>query len=134
MASFIYARCLHLGKGIKKDTEKAQYYYKRVSSEQQINEISTKFHFLTFSELFIRSRSVPINAELCNTSEDLRNSNCKEKKNKKQTNQNQRRRVTIHLKCKEPYEKSMRACKQPYRKIFFSFLFSLILELYKIAA
>jgi len=29
LASFIYARCLHLAKGTKKDADKAQYYYKR---------------------------------------------------------------------------------------------------------
>ena len=31
LANFILARCLHLGKGTKQDTNKAQYHYRRVS-------------------------------------------------------------------------------------------------------
>jgi TPR repeat protein len=45
LASFIYARCLHLGKGVKQNDELAKQYYKRVSHLNQIM-------FLLFIYLF----------------------------------------------------------------------------------
>lgn len=37
IACFIYARCLHLGRGAKKNVELAQHFYKKVRKHKKFN-------------------------------------------------------------------------------------------------